>query len=90
MTKPIRYYINCRPQDNRIIDWIEEQYGSYLEGLSAREKVYLIKAIADNLLLRANGEVRSQIASVQYEIFRMPTNTQESIIEALIAQLRDM
>ncbi|MGB3757269.1 MAG: hypothetical protein WBA07_12995 [Rivularia sp. (in: cyanobacteria)] len=90
MTKPLGYYTNYIPGKSGLLEYLQETYGSCLQGLSVREKLYLIRAIADNLILRASGDIRGQVHPLSHEIFRLPTSDQEGLIEALIAQLRSM
>lgn len=87
MTKPIGSYVSG---NNGILQYLEETYGSYLEELSPKEKLYLIGAIADNLLIRANGKIHERVYPLKHELFRLTTSDQEGLIEAMIAELRGM
>ena len=90
MNKPLGYYTSYVPGESGLLGYLQESYGSYLQEFSTREKLYLIRAITDNLMLRASGDIRGQVYPLVHEIFRLSTSDQEGLIEALIAELRSL
>lgn len=92
MTKPLGFYTNYVPGQEGILDKIQEMYGPYLMGITAREKLYLIQELTRDLFVRASGnEVRREMHLIAYDLtHELSTSDQEGMIQALIAHLRDM
>lgn len=89
MTKPLGFYTSYGPGTRGILHEIQEEYGSQLQGISVREKLYLIQEIAKSLSMRASGEIRSEIHWLQNHIIKdLDDGDKEGLIEALIAQVR--
>lgn len=89
MTKPLGYYTSYRLGESPLLQEIQERYGSQLEGIEVREKLYLIQEISRDLSLRASGGIRSEIHWLQNNIVKnLSPSDKEGMIECLIAQLR--
>ncbi|QIR41951.1 hypothetical protein HCG51_35340 (plasmid) [Tolypothrix sp. PCC 7910] len=50
MNKPLGYYCAVTPGDGSYLDWLQDTYGSQLEGIPRLEKLHLLQAITVNLL----------------------------------------
>ena len=92
MTKPLGYFTNYVPGQEGILDKIQKVYGSHLQDITPREKLYLIQELTRNLCMRASdNEVRSEMHWIAYDlVHELSTSDQEGMIQALIAQLRNM
>lgn len=92
MTKPIGYYTSYPNSDTDLLHEIQEKYGPRLEGISIREKLYLIQEISRDLGLRASGgAIRNEIHWLQIDLInQLNPGDKEGMIEALIAQVRSM
>lgn len=89
MSKPISYYTNYIPGDDSYLTSIEKRYGSQLEHIGLREKIYLLKHIATDLGDRAYGAVRPEMHTLAYEIIRrLEPSEREGLMEALVVQIR--
>ena len=89
MPKSLGFYINHTPEGSYLLGNMQERYGPQLQGISLREKLYLIQEISRDLSLRASGEIRSEIHWLQNDIIKdLSPDVKEGIIEALIVQVR--
>ncbi|MGB6301547.1 MAG: hypothetical protein WBF90_35935 [Rivularia sp. (in: cyanobacteria)] len=90
MSKPLGYYTNWQPGHKGILDDIQGTYGSCLQGISHREKLYLIQELARDLSLRASGGIRSEMHHLQYDLIKqLEPADKEGMIHALIDGLRN-
>jgi hypothetical protein len=90
MSEPLEYYTSY--SRSKLIKYIQEKYGSRLEGISIREKFYLIQELSRDLSLRVNdrnAEIRAEIHWLQYDLIKeLSPSDKEGMIEALITQVR--
>ena len=87
--KPLGFYTNYTPGETSYLEEIQEKYGSHLEGINVREKLYLIECISSNLGIRAKDAVRPEMHWVaQHAVKELEPCDQEGLIEALITHVR--
>jgi hypothetical protein len=89
MTKPIGYWTSYTPAQNSYLDEIQLKYGSRLESLSLKEKMFLIISLSTHLACTSPGECRDEIYGVAHELKGLPASDQEGMIAALIEQIRN-
>jgi hypothetical protein len=77
------------PDDVCYLESVQERYGSTFEGISTREKLFLVSTLASHLCILEAGETRNEIykLSVQLQI-QLEQSDQRGLLEALIAQIR--
>ncbi|WP_414622060.1 hypothetical protein [Calothrix sp. CCY 0018] len=92
MNKPLGYYTNYIPNNKGLLHDIQERYGSYLQGITVREKLYLIQELSRDLSLRASGgEIRAEMHWLQYDLIKqLDPSDKEGMIQALIDQVRSL
>jgi hypothetical protein len=88
MSKPLGYYTAYTPGDGSALDELDDMFGSNLEKLSVKEKLFLIGALGAQLCADQSGEVSNVVKSVYPRILLMTTGNIEGLIEALISQVR--
>ncbi|MEH2263830.1 hypothetical protein [Nostoc sp.] len=89
MTKPVGYYTSSTINDGSLLESLKEQYGQTFEGMTRREKLYLISAIAIQLCDQAPGRCRDEIYTVGHQInSSLPLHDREGLVEALTNQIR--
>jgi hypothetical protein len=88
MSKPLGYYTAYTPGDGSVLDELDDMFGSNLEKLSVRDKLFLIGALGAQLCADQSGEVSNVVKSVYPGILLMTTENIEGLIEALINQIR--
>lgn len=88
MSKPLGYYTSYIPGDGSVLDKLDDEFGSNLEKLTTKEKLFLIGALGAQLCADQSGEVSCPVKSIYPKIVLMPTGDIEGLIEALIAQVR--
>ncbi|MEH2197408.1 hypothetical protein [Nostoc sp.] len=89
MTKPVGYYTSSTINDGSLLESFKEQYGQTFEGMTRREKLYLISAIAAQLCDQAPGRCRDEIYMVGHQInSSLPQADREGLVEALTNQVR--
>lgn len=71
------------------LESLQEQYGSTLEGINRREKLFLASTLASHLCVLEPGETRNEIYKLSVELqSQLPQMEQAGLLEALIAQIR--
>ena len=89
MTKPIGYYTDYTTGDNSYLETLIEKYGSRLQKLTLREKLFLVSSLAGQLIDTTTGECRNEIYVVAHQIPKeLSTCEIEGLLEALIVQIR--
>ncbi|MBH8553322.1 hypothetical protein I8751_13245 [Nostocaceae cyanobacterium CENA357] len=89
MSKPLGYYVSYTPGDESFLEDLQERYGSTLEKIGNREKLYLIGVLASQLSVKTPGEIRTEIYELATEINdSLQTSDRAGLIEAMIAQVR--
>ena len=90
MPKPIGYYTAHTPGDGTFFDELENIYGSTLEKLNRRQKLYLIMAIAAELSSQCLEEdvTVCEISHIPAKVNELSASDAEGLIECLIAQVR--
>lgn len=91
MSKPLGYFTSHTPGDGTFFDALETEYGSQLEKLTRRQKLYLITAIAADLACQCpEGDVSvCQVSHIPLRVHdQLSTQDAEGLIECLIAQVR--
>lgn len=89
MSKPVGHFTNYTPNDGSLLDSFVEEYGSGFEGMSKREKFFLISAMASQLCDQAPGRCRDEIYVVGHQAnSSLPLADREGLLEALINQIR--
>lgn len=89
MSKPLGYYTSYTPGDGSALEELQEMYGTRLEQLTRREKLFLISSLASQLCVEQPGEVRASVQVVSVGIVQeLKPGDIEGLIEALIAQVR--
>ncbi|OKH40707.1 hypothetical protein FACHB389_06805 [Nostoc calcicola FACHB-389] len=81
--------MNYTPGDGSYLESLQEQYGSTFEGISTREKLFLVSSLASHLCVLEAGETRNEIykLGVQLQI-QLEQSDQRGLLEALVAQIR--
>jgi hypothetical protein len=89
MTKPLGYYTSYTPGDRSTFAELEEMFGTNLETLTVREKLFLIGSLASQLCVKKPGEVRAsvQVASIGISQELQPGDI-EGLLDFLINQVR--
>jgi hypothetical protein len=89
MSKPIGYYTSYTPGDGSALEELQEMYGSSLEQITHREKLFLISSLASQLCITKPGEVRASIQVISVGIVEelKPADI-EGLIAALVDQVR--
>jgi hypothetical protein len=89
MSKPIGHFTSYTINDGSLLESLQEEYGPTFEGMTRREKLFLISAIASQLCDQAPGRCRDEIYVVGHQInSSLPVGDREGLIEALINQVR--
>lgn len=91
MSQPLGYYTNHTPGDGTLFDALEHEYGSMLEKLTRRQKLYLIMAIAADLAVQCPDDDISvcQVSHIPLQVHdQLTASDAEGLIECLIAQVR--
>ncbi|MBD2342141.1 hypothetical protein H6G64_35050 [Calothrix sp. FACHB-156] len=97
MNKPLGYYCAVTPGDGSYLDWLQDTYGSQLEGIPRLEKLHLLQAITVNLLnaqIATEGRYIKEIAAdniqkLQADIYQyLPIGEHLGLAEAIINQLK--
>lgn len=88
MSKPLGYYTSYTPGDGSALDELDDMFGSNLEKLTVKEKMFLIGALGAQLCADQSGDVSNVVKSVYPGIVLMTTENIEGLIEALINQTR--
>jgi hypothetical protein len=88
MSKPLGYYTSYTPGDGSVLDELEDMFGSNLEKLTVKDKLFLIGALGAQLCADQDGEVSNVVKAAYPGIVLMPTGNIEGLIEALVAQIR--
>ncbi|MEH1801396.1 MAG: hypothetical protein V7K64_27005 [Nostoc sp.] len=89
MSKPIGYYTNYTPGDGSYLESLQEKYGSTLEQMTKREKLFLVSTLASHLCVAQEGETRDEIYILSVDLqAKLPASDQAGILEALVAQIR--
>ncbi|AFY54400.1 hypothetical protein Riv7116_1859 [Rivularia sp. PCC 7116] len=89
MSKPLGYYTSYTPGERSILGDIQNKYGSHLEGLNVREKLFFIQYICTYLANRANGNIRPEMHWVAWECTdQLEPTDMEGLLHALIEQIR--
>lgn len=89
MSKPLGYYTSYTPGDNSPLDALANTYGSRLEQISHREKLFLISSIASHICMFKPGECRNEIYKLSVSLLDLLQPEEiEGLLEALINQIR--
>ncbi len=89
MNKPLGYYTNYVPGDASYLGELQIQYGSCLQKLTRRERLFLLNSIASSLCRNECGDIRGEVVTTSHDIAgRLSTADEEGLIEALINQIR--
>ncbi|QIR41810.1 hypothetical protein HCG51_34545 (plasmid) [Tolypothrix sp. PCC 7910] len=74
MTQPLGYYCALTPGDGTYLDWLQDTYGSCLEGINRIEKLHFLKAITENLIateIATQGQyLLVRISPIQFRSFK--------------------
>lgn len=92
MSKPIGYYAAHTPGDGTYFDELETQYGSMLEKMNRRQKLYLIMTIAAELSSQCPDEdvTVCEVSHIPAKVNELvSTSDAEGLIEFLINQVRN-
>ncbi|NJO61333.1 MAG: hypothetical protein HC836_24690 [Richelia sp. RM2_1_2] len=74
-----------------MIDGIADKYGSRLEGISLKEKLFLASEIAKELGELTSGLIRDEVYLLAIHISgSLKADVKEGLLEALVAQIRSM
>lgn len=89
MIQPIGYYTRCLPGENSLLEYIQETYGPFCEGITLEEKLFLVYNIAQGLCILAHREgVRDEMAVLAIKISgELSLKNQEGMLEALVNQV---
>ena len=89
MSKAIGHFTSYTINDGSLLESLQEEYGPTFEGMTKREKLFLISAISTQLCDQAPGRCRDEIYVVGHQInSSLPKHDREGLIEALINQVR--
>ncbi|MEH2139916.1 hypothetical protein [Nostoc sp.] len=88
MSKPLGYYTSYLPGDGSVLDELDDMFGSNLEKLTLKDKLFLIGALGAQLCADQDGEVSNVVKSVYPGILLTTTGNIEGLVEALISQVR--
>ena len=89
MSKPIGYFTSYTVNDGSLLESLQEKYGSTFEGMTKREKLFLISAVAAQLCDGAPVRCRDEIYVVGHQInSSLPMDDRYRLVEALINQVR--
>lgn len=88
MNKPLGYYTSYVPDDS-YLDELQEQYGTCLQKLTRREKLFLLNSITSYMCCHEPGDISGEVVTTSYGIQKRLNNSdKEGLIEALINQIR--
>ncbi|MEH1874115.1 hypothetical protein [Nostoc sp.] len=89
MSKPLGYYTSYTPDEDSLLEKLQEEYGSAFEKISKREKLSILMILASNLGCQIEGGVRGEIYAVAKEMTdKLSPSDQAGIMEALVSQIR--
>jgi hypothetical protein len=91
MSKPLGYFTRYTPGDGTLFDALETEYGSALEKLTRRQKLYLVMAIAADLACQCpEGDASVyQVSHIPLKVHeQLSHDDAEGLIQCLIAQVR--
>ncbi|MBD2169084.1 hypothetical protein H6G04_32455 [Calothrix membranacea FACHB-236] len=97
MSQPLGYYCALTPGDGTYLDWLQDTYGSCLEGINRIEKLHFLKAITENLIateIATQGqyllsESADTIQKLQEDLYQYtPIGDHLGLAEAIINQLK--
>lgn len=88
MNHSVSYYTSHIPGDNSFLESIQNTYGEQLQGVSTKEKLFLLSALAKSLMIDSSGDIRDEIAVIAIKAgIELSTSDQEGMIQVLIAQV---
>jgi len=89
MNKPLGFYTSYIPGDDSYLEELQEQYGTCLQKLTRREKLFLLNSITSYMCCHEPGDISGEVVTTSYSVVKRLTDSdKEGMIEALISQIR--